>query len=131
MHFLIELFFNIKYFVGFITNNAFPPKLTETEEQQLLEALFNEEEHEEARRKLIEHNLRLVAHIAKKYETEEQKDQVIFDKENLKDIKVIADNYVTVENNGETTHSYLNSVKPKDGEKYAFVSYNDVVLLTK
>lgn len=69
MHFLIELFFNIKYFVGFITSNAFPPKLTETEEQQLLEALFNEEEHEEARRKLIEHNLRLVAHIAKKYES--------------------------------------------------------------
>ena len=37
--------------------------------------------------------------ILRKYETEEQKDQVIFDKENLKDIKVIADNYVTVENN--------------------------------
>lgn len=37
--------------------------------------------------------------ILRKYETEEQKDQVIFDKENLKDIKVVADNYVTVENN--------------------------------
>ena len=37
--------------------------------------------------------------ILRKYETEEQKDQVIFDKENLKNIEVIADNYVTVENN--------------------------------
>lgn len=35
--------------------------------------------------------------ILRKYETEEQKDQVIFDEENLKDIEIIADNYVTVE----------------------------------
>lgn len=69
MNFLIELFFNIKYFVGFIKNNAFPQKLSDDEEQELLIKLFDENEHEEARRKLIEHNLRLVAHIAKKYES--------------------------------------------------------------
>jgi len=39
------------------------------------------------------------AEILEKYATEEQKDQVIFDEENLKDINVIADNYVTIENN--------------------------------
>ena len=38
-------------------------------------------------------------HILEKYATEEQKDQVIFDSENLKNIKVITGNYVTVENN--------------------------------
>lgn len=51
--------------------------------------------------------------------------------ESQKDFKLALGVYVTVENKGETTHSYLNSIKPKDGEKYAFVSYNDVVLLTK
>ncbi len=69
MNYLIELFFNIKYFVGFIKNNAFPQKLSDEEEHELLYKLFDEEEHEEARKKLIEHNLRLVAHIAKKYES--------------------------------------------------------------
>jgi len=33
-----------------------------------------------------------------KYATEEQKDQVIFDEENLKDLKIITGNYVTIEN---------------------------------
>ena len=35
-------------------------------------------------------------HILTKYETEEQKDKVIFDEENLQDIKVIKNNYVTI-----------------------------------
>ena len=37
--------------------------------------------------------------ILEKYATEEQKDQVVFDEENLKDIKVITGNYVTIDNN--------------------------------
>lgn len=48
---------------------------------------------------VIANNGKIPKKILKKYETEEQKDQVIFDKNNLKNIKVIADNYVTVENN--------------------------------
>ena len=48
---------------------------------------------------VIANNGKIPKKILKKYETEEQKDQVIYDKENLKNIKVIADNYVTVENN--------------------------------
>jgi len=36
--------------------------------------------------------------ILEKYATEEQKDQVIFDEENLKDLKIITGNYVTIEN---------------------------------
>ena len=37
--------------------------------------------------------------IVKKYATEEQKDVVPLDQENLKEIEVISDNYVTVVNN--------------------------------
>lgn len=48
---------------------------------------------------VIANNGKIPKKILKKYETEEQKDQVVFDKNNLKNIKVIADNYVTVENN--------------------------------
>lgn len=36
--------------------------------------------------------------ILEKYETEEQKDQVIFDKENISDVEIITGNYVTIEN---------------------------------
>ena len=36
--------------------------------------------------------------ILRKYETEEQKDQVIFDKENLVDVRVITRNYVAITN---------------------------------
>lgn len=37
--------------------------------------------------------------IQKKYETEEQKEQVVFDEENLKNLKIITRNYVTIEHN--------------------------------
>ena len=45
---------------------AFPPALSRAEEQVLLEQLAAGSE--EARQKLITHNLRLVAHIVKKYQ---------------------------------------------------------------
>ncbi len=44
---------------------AFPPALSPEEEQKLIERTENGDNS--ARQKLIEHNLRLVAHIAKKY----------------------------------------------------------------
>ncbi|MDD3453319.1 MAG: YvcK family protein [Bacilli bacterium] len=37
--------------------------------------------------------------ILEKYETLEQKDQVILDKKNIKNVKLITDNYVTIEDN--------------------------------
>lgn len=46
-------------------SSSFPNPLTEQEEQYYVKLL--EENNPEARAKLIEHNLRLVAHIAKKY----------------------------------------------------------------
>lgn len=48
---------------------------------------------------VIANNGKIPKKISKKYATEEQKDQVIFDKQNLKNLNVIADNYVKIENN--------------------------------
>lgn len=56
--------------------NSFPPALSAKEEQQLLNEFKNGSV--KAKNKLVEHNLRLVAHIVKKYysENEEQDDLI-------------------------------------------------------
>ena len=64
--------FNVNYFLGFIKNGVFPLKLDENEENEYVKKLFIKEEHDEAREKLIVHNLRLVAHIANKYESKDE-----------------------------------------------------------
>ncbi len=53
-------------FVSYVKNNAFPQPLPADEERHYL--LLAAEGDQEARNKLIEHNLRLVAHIVKKFE---------------------------------------------------------------
>ena len=54
------------FVVGYISNNSlFPEPLTPEEEERYLEDL--EKNNEEARNILIERNLRLVAHVCKKY----------------------------------------------------------------
>ena len=53
-------------FVSYVKNNAFPQPLKKDEEKKYL-ALMQQGDAE-ARNKLIEHNLRLVAHIVKKFE---------------------------------------------------------------
>ena len=56
---------------GYISsNNLFPGPLSKSEEEYYLKKYF--EGDKEAKNKLIEHNLRLVAHIAKKYASNEQ-----------------------------------------------------------
>ncbi|TZE83637.1 RNA polymerase sporulation sigma factor SigK [Calorimonas adulescens] len=58
--------FLISYASGYITNNnSFPKVLSAEEEKQYLEKMENGDE--EARNILIERNLRLVAHVVKKY----------------------------------------------------------------
>lgn len=52
---------------GYISNNAFPHPLSDDEEVRVLQR--HENGDEDARNILIEHNLRLVAHITKKFET--------------------------------------------------------------
>lgn len=61
--------------VGLISSGSFPKPLTEEEESRYLE-LFREGD-EEARNILIEHNLRLVAHIVKKYNEAGDNDDLI------------------------------------------------------
>ena len=59
---LKELFF----FTGSYSNNLFPDPLSNQEEEECILKMKNGDS--EARNKLIEHNLRLVAHIVKKFE---------------------------------------------------------------
>lgn len=57
---------NFTFFTGSYSNNVFPdPLAKEDEEKYILLAKVGDKE---ARNKLIEHNLRLVAHIVKKFE---------------------------------------------------------------
>lgn len=67
--FLFEFFSDLIFRIflhGYVSNNyAFPKPLTSAEENEYLKR--SREGDEQARALLIEHNLRLVAHIAKKY----------------------------------------------------------------
>ena len=64
---LMELLRQSLLLVSYITQNAFPQPLSAQEEALYLKRL--QENDEEARDMLIKHNLRLVAHIAKKFES--------------------------------------------------------------
>ena len=62
--------------LGSINSESYPEILSIEEEQKYLEALSRKDEN--ARKVLIEHNLRLVAHIVKKFEnTKEDKDDLL------------------------------------------------------
>lgn len=66
----------ISLLVSYISNNAFPHPLSEEEEAYYIDRL--QQGDEEARNILVEHNLRLVAHIIKKFEgTGEDNDDLI------------------------------------------------------
>lgn len=61
------LFENFYFFSAAYSNNLFPDPLSKEEEEQYIEkAKLGDKD---ARGKLIEHNLRLVAHIVKKYDS--------------------------------------------------------------
>jgi RNA polymerase sporulation-specific sigma factor len=63
---LALLFRELTVFVSYIKNNAFPQPLSEQKELECLQKMVQGDEH--ARNLLVEHNLRLVAHIVKKFE---------------------------------------------------------------
>ena len=72
----LELAKELVFFTGYLSQNAFPQPLSESEETAWLIRLQNGDA--EARDVLIRHNLRLVAHIAKKFEsTSEEQDDLI------------------------------------------------------
>ncbi|RWR15190.1 RNA polymerase sporulation sigma factor SigK [Siminovitchia fortis] len=60
------LFKELVFLVSYVKNNAFPQPLSPEDEKKYLMRMA--EGDEEARNILIEHNLRLVAHIVKKFE---------------------------------------------------------------
>lgn len=63
---LAVLFKELVFFVSYVKNNAFPQPLSPAQERKYLKLMA--EGDMEARNILIEHNLRLVAHIVKKFE---------------------------------------------------------------
>lgn len=76
MFLLAELFRSIMLFLGFVGGgNAFPKPLSEREEKEYIEKWALGDEN--AKNMLIEHNLRLVAHIAKKYATDSNFDDLV------------------------------------------------------
>ena len=66
---LLNIFKDLYFFTGSYSINVFPEPLSVEEEKECLEKMKLGDKT--ARAKLIEHNLRLVAHIVKKYETKD------------------------------------------------------------
>lgn len=64
---LISIIKNMIFFTGSYSNNVFLKPLSKEEEEKYVKLMLNGDKN--ARNKLIEHNLRLVAHIVKKFDT--------------------------------------------------------------
>lgn len=64
---ILNLLKGMFYFTGSYSNNIFPDPLSLEEEEKYIKLMENGDN--DARSMLIEHNLRLVAHIVKKFET--------------------------------------------------------------
>ena len=129
--FLLSLLQHMLFFTGSYSNNVFPEPLSKEEEEKCLEWLRQGDE--QARNTLIEHNLRLVAHIVKKFETKD------YDTDDLISIGTIGlikgvDTYKFDKDIKLTTYiakciqneilMYFRSVK---GENVRTVSLNDAV----
>ena len=67
LHLLSIIIQNIFFLTGSYSNTVFKDVLSKDEESYLIDQMLNN--NKDARNKLIEHNLRLVAHIVKKYES--------------------------------------------------------------
>lgn len=67
MFFLWGIFKNLFCFTGSYSNESFPEPLSSNDEEKYINLKMLGDKN--ARNKLIEHNLRLVAHIIKKYES--------------------------------------------------------------
>ncbi len=76
LQFFLQIISNIFYLALHVTNTgAFPPPLSAKREAELLALKENGDQN--ARNLLIEHNLRLVAHVVKKYYTADEQDDLI------------------------------------------------------
>lgn len=74
--FIKRLFKDFYIFTAAYSNNVFPDPLSKEEEEDCVKSM--QKGDKAARAKLIEHNLRLVAHIVKKYDhRKEEADDLI------------------------------------------------------
>ncbi len=76
LNFLSFIVGKLFFFCGSITGDSFPRPLSSAEEKKYLK-LFKEENDLNAKNMLIKHNLRLVAHIVKKYQGADETDDLI------------------------------------------------------
>ncbi len=67
LFYLVSILKSLAFFTGAYSINVFPEPLPRDEEEKCIENMLKGDK--ESRNKLIEHNLRLVAHIVKKYES--------------------------------------------------------------
>lgn len=67
---IINLIKSLFFVAGSYSNTVFPDPLNQEDEKVAIEKMLNGDK--ESRNKLIEHNLRLVAHIVKKYESKDR-----------------------------------------------------------
>lgn len=72
---LLNIIKDLLFFTGSYSNNVFPEPLSEEEENEAINKMLMGDK--EARNKLIEHNLRLVAHIVKKFDAKGDTDDLI------------------------------------------------------
>ena len=73
---IMKLIMNlIPFLAGAVHTSTFPQPLSPEEEKECLKKLKTGDK--QARNKLIEHNLRLVAHLVKKYDTKEETEDLI------------------------------------------------------
>ncbi|MBQ9513730.1 MAG: RNA polymerase sporulation sigma factor SigK [Clostridia bacterium] len=73
---ILYLISKLVFFTGsFLSNSSFPKPLDKNEENELIEKM--QKGDKSAREKLINHNLRLVAHIVKKYAGATEQDDLI------------------------------------------------------
>ena len=73
---LTQILSNLFYLALHVTSGgSFPPPLSAKKENELL--ILKENGDQNARNKLIEHNLRLVAHVVKKYYTSDDQEDLI------------------------------------------------------
>ena len=63
---LLSIVKDMLMFTGSYSNGVFPEPLSPDEEEKMIDAMLNGDK--DARDTLIEHNLRLVAHIVKKFD---------------------------------------------------------------
>lgn len=133
--FLINLLKQMLFFTGSYSNQIFPEPLSSEEEHECILKMLNNDK--DARNKLIEHNLRLVAHIVKKFDIKENETDDLISIGTIGLIKGV-DSYNLDKNIKLTTYvakciqneilMYFRSIKGEAGKN---ISLNDSICYDK